>query len=81
MKDTLLTARRKRTELITFLICFILANLVNLYSIITYNTPLSEMITSIFYVLIFSVALYVFWSLLRILFWGVKSLFVSKKRR
>lgn len=80
MKDTLLTARRKRTELITFLICFILANLVNLYSIITYNTPLSEMITSIFYVLIFSVALYVLWSLLRILFWGVKSLFVRKKR-
>lgn len=81
MKDTLLTARRKRTELFTILICFILANLVNLYSIIAYNTPFSEMITSIFYVLIFSVALYVFWSLLRILFWGVKSLFVSKKRR
>lgn len=81
MKDTLLTARRKKTELITLLLCFILANLVNLYSIITYNTPFSEMITSIFYVLIFSVALYVFWSVLRILFWGVKSLFVRKKRR
>lgn len=81
MKDTVLTARRKKTELITLLICFILANLVNLYSIIVYNTPLEEMITSIFYVLIFSVALYVCWCFVRILFYGVKALLVRKKRR
>lgn len=80
MKDTVLTARRKRTELITLLICFVVANLVNLYSILTYNTPLSEIITSIFYVLIFSVALYICWSVLRILFYGAKVLFVRKKR-
>ena len=32
MKDTILTARRKKTELITLFLCFIIANLVNLYS-------------------------------------------------
>lgn len=48
MKDTILTARRKKTELITLFLCFIIANLVNLYSIFTYNTPLTEMITSFF---------------------------------
>ena len=37
MKDTILTARRKKTELITLFLCFIIANLVNLYSIFTYN--------------------------------------------
>ena len=72
MKDTILTARRKKTELI-------IANLVNLYSIFTYNTPLTEMITSFFYVLIFSVALYIIWSLLRILFYGITALFKKKK--
>ena len=41
MKDTILTARRKKTELITlFLFVSIIANLVtSLYSIFTYNTP------------------------------------------
>ena len=79
MKDTILTARRRKTELITLFLCFIIANLVNLYSIFTYNTPLTEMITSFFYVLIFSVALYIIWSLLRILFYGITALFKKKK--
>ena len=79
MKDTILTARRKKTELIALFLCFIIANLVNLYSIFTYNTPLTEMITSFFYVLIFSVALYIIWSLLRILFYGITALFKKKK--
>lgn len=35
MKDTILTARRKKTELITLFLCFIIANLVNLYSEVT----------------------------------------------
>ncbi len=79
MKDTILTAQRKKKELITLLICFIIANLVNLYSIFTYNTPLTEMITSFFYVLIFSGALYIIWSLLRILFYSITILFKKKK--
>ena len=79
MKDTILTAGRKKTELIRLFLCFIIANLVNLYSIFTYNTPLTEMITSFFYVLIFSVALYIIWSLFRILFYGITALFKKKK--
>ena len=49
MKDTVLTARRKKIEIITLLVCFVLANLVNLYAIIAYNRSMMEMITSIFY--------------------------------
>lgn len=81
MKDTILAARRKKIELITLLACFIIANLVNLYSIITYHTPMKEMATSIFYVIIFTVGLYIFWTLLRILFYGVKALLTKKKDR
>lgn len=40
MKDTVLTARRKKIEIITLLVCFVLANLVNLYAIIAYNLSL-----------------------------------------
>lgn len=81
MKDTLITAKRKKQELITLLICFILANLANLYSIIVYHTQFSELITSLLYVIAFAVALYIFWSLLRLFLYGLRLLFLKKSGR
>ena len=79
MKNTVITARRKKMELLTLLACFIIGNLANLYAIISYETPFSEMLTSFFYVLAFSGVLYVFWTILRILFYGMRSLFLKKR--
>ena len=81
MKDTVLTARRKKIEIITLLVCFVLANLVNLYAIITYHRSMMEMITSIFYIIIFAFVLYAAGALLRLLFYGVKALFTKKRNR
>ena len=81
MKDTVLTARRKKIEIITLLVCFVLANLVNLYAIITYHRSMMEMITSIFYIIIFAFVLCAAWALLRLLFYGVKALFTKKRNR
>lgn len=81
MKDTVLTARRKKIEIITLLVCFVLANLVNLYAIITYHRSMMEMITSIFYIIIFAFVLYAAWALLCLLFYGVKALFTKKRNR
>ena len=81
MKDTVLTARRKKIEIITLLVCFVLANLVNLYAIITYHRSMMEMITSIFYIIIFAFVFYDAWALLRLLFYGVKALFTKKRNR
>ena len=81
MKDTVLTARRKKIEIITLLVCFVLANLVNLYAIITYHRSMMEMITSIFYIIIFAFVLYAAWALLSLLFYGVKALFTKKRNR
>ena len=53
MKDTIITTRRKKTELITLLVCFVVSNLLHLYAIIAYHAPFTEMITSIFYIVIF----------------------------
>jgi hypothetical protein len=50
MKDTIVTARRKKIELITLLVCFVVSNLLHLYAIIAYHAPFTEMITSIFYI-------------------------------
>ena len=79
MKNTVITARRKKIELLTLLACFIIGNLANLYAIISYETPFSEMLTSFFYVLAVSGVLYVFWTILRILFYGIRSLFLKKR--
>lgn len=79
MKNTVITARRKKIELLTLLACFIIGNLANLYAIISYETPFSEILTSFFYVLAFSGVLYVFWTILRILFYGIRSLFLKKR--
>ena len=54
MKDTIVTARRKKIELITLLVCFVVSNLLHLYAIIAYHAPFTEMITSIFYIIIFT---------------------------
>ncbi len=78
MKDTLITARRKKHEIITFLVCFLVANLANIYAIIAYHTPVVELITSILYVFIFAVVLYLFWCLIRLLKYEIRILFSRK---
>ena len=78
MKDTIVTARRKKIELITLLVCFVVSNLLHLYAIIAYHAPFTELITSIFYIIIF--VLYAFWGILRLLFYGMQALFKKKNR-
>ena len=79
MKDTIITAKRKKIELITLLVCFILANLANLYSIIAYKTPAIELFTSLGYVVVLTVVLYVIWTVLRLAFYGAKLLICKRK--
>lgn len=80
MKDTIVTARRKRTEIITLLVCFVIANLVHMYAIIAYHGSFMEMLTSIFYIFIFTFALYASWGILRLLFYGLQAMFGRKSR-
>jgi hypothetical protein len=75
MKDSIITAKRKKAELITLLLCFIIANLVNLYAIISYKTSFSELFTSLGYVLATSFVLYGIWTLLRIVIYGLGNVF------
>lgn len=74
MKDTILTARRKKTEIYTFLVCFIIANLIHVYAIIEYKASFMELFTSFFYVLAFSVALYIAWSVIRLAYYALKKI-------
>ncbi len=75
MKDTIITSKQKKTEIITWLICFLIANLVNLYAIITHReSSFTELYTSIGYVFILSIILYISWIIIRIIFFGIKKI-------
>ena len=63
-------SRRIRKELLSLLVCFIIAVGLNIYAIIHYDAPLSELWTSILYVLEATVVLYVAWIILRWLVYG-----------
>ena len=69
MKDTLITARRKKIELLTALACLVAAFLLNIGCILYYKTPFSEAFTQIGYVFVIAAALYLIWTGIRLIVW------------
>lgn len=69
------SSRRIRTELLSLLVCFLIAIGLNVYAIMHYGSPLSELWTSILYVLMATAVLYAVWILLRLLVFGIARLF------
>ncbi|HET7733190.1 MAG TPA: hypothetical protein VFK73_05060 [Paludibacter sp.] len=66
MKDIIITSARIKKEFIALLVCLLLGVLANTGAIIYYKTSFSEIITSFHYVLAFAVAMYLLWSVIRI---------------
>lgn len=75
MKDIIFTVRRQKTELIFLAASFVIANLFNLYAIVEYGSPMKELLTSLLYVLVFTVVIYLLSVVIRLLFYGVRRLF------
>ncbi len=71
MKDTVITARRKKIEVFTFIACIVVAIGLNIYAIAKYSTPWSEVYSQIVYVLVIGCVIYALWSVLRLLFYGI----------
>lgn len=67
MKDIVITSKQIRKELITLLVCFLISFVSNIGAIIYYKSPVVEVLTSLHYVLFFSVFLYVIWGIFRII--------------
>ena len=74
MKDTVITAAVKRHELWIWLTCFIVANVVNITTIICYSTPWYEVFTQLGYVVALSVLLYVLTIVVRVVWFVVRRL-------
>ena len=72
MNDTVITAKRKRTEWIILLACFIVANMLNIYSIIQYKSSWTELYRSMYYILLITFFLYFVMLFFRLVFWGIQ---------
>ena len=68
------TVERKKAEIRTFGICFLLANLVNIYAIVAYATSIKEIVTQIGYVFLLAVVLYLLRSILLIVYILIKKI-------
>ena len=69
MKDIVITPLRIRKELITLLVLFLIGFIANIVAIIVYETHFVEIITSVPYVVLFSLVVYLLWLLVRIIFY------------
>jgi len=79
MKNIIITPKRQKCELLTLLACFVIACLLNLYSILKYGGKVSELITSLGYVLVFTLVLYIAWTAVRIA-WALMMTILKKKK-
>lgn len=59
MKDILITGRRLRTELLVLLGCFCLAFCTNIFAVVKYSRPVSELVTMIGFVLVLTALFYI----------------------
>jgi hypothetical protein len=74
MKDITITGKRVRYELTSLLVCFIISFILNIGAIIFYESPWTEIFTSIFYVITFAIALYVAWIIIRLIVCCIKKI-------
>lgn len=79
LKDTVITADRKKSELLILLYCFIAANVFNLVGIVIYSSPAIELLTQLHIVLLLSLGFYFIVGVFRILFWSVTTLIKRTK--
>ncbi len=77
-QDTIITAGQKRKEAIILLICFVLANLLNLTGILIYKTSFTELYSQIGIVLVISILLYGLTVLFRLILFLAAKIKTSK---
>lgn len=74
-------SRRIRIELLSLLVCFVIAMGLNVYAILHYDAPLKELWTSILYVLMATAVFYGVWVVVRLIVYGVARLFGYKPKK
>ena len=77
MKDTVISAAVKRRELKIWLVCFLVANIINWVAIIKFCTPWYEVFTQVGYMTVTSLLIYGLLLLVRIAYRILRRLFAK----
>ncbi|WP_102407266.1 hypothetical protein [Parabacteroides bouchesdurhonensis] len=82
MKDIniTITTKRQRTEILIWGVCFVLAFLLNIISIIVFDTEWKELFTQLLWVLSLSIGFYFLTLALRIIYWLIRCAFSKKQK-
>ena len=70
-----LTVKRQKTEILIWIVCFIIAFGLNVYSIISFGTQWKELYTQLLWVFSLSVLFYGILLFFRLIYAGVRALF------
>jgi hypothetical protein len=65
MKDIIISSKRIKKELNTLIVCFLIGFIANVGAVFYYKTAVSEIFTSLHYVLIFGAVTYSLWSIIK----------------
>jgi hypothetical protein len=79
LKDTIITIKQKKHEILFLLFSFVFSNILNVTGIICYKTSFSEIYTQLFIVIILTVALYSLSVAVRLVIYFIKLIFKKKK--
>lgn len=79
MKETVITVKRKKIEIWTLVVCFVIANVINIYAIKKFDTPWNELFWSLGYVVTTTAVIYFLWSVVRVVIYGIIGLFRKKR--
>jgi len=80
MKDIIIKGSRIVKELKYLLICYIIANLVNVYAIVNYNTEWMELLTWQRFIIFIAVIFYAFTVIIRLIAVALRQLLKKPKR-
>ncbi|MDR1719107.1 MAG: hypothetical protein LBR67_03150 [Dysgonamonadaceae bacterium] len=75
MKDIIITVKKQRAELMIYGVCLLAAFVLNVASIIIYNTEWKELYTQLLWVFCLSVGIYFLTIVFRVLYWLIRRLF------
>ena len=67
MKDLVITSKALKRELFVLLGCFLASFCLNIYAVLHYSRPASELVSQIGYVLVCTVVIYILLWLLRLI--------------
>lgn len=81
MKDIVIKGTSIKRELWVLLGCFIAAYGLNIYSILHWHRPATELFMTIGYVIVFTVGIYVALWIVRLVVLLIKSIFFKKKNK